>query len=99
MVWALLITCVAFPMAAMSTFLRGPVIDPRVDEFCLNGPVNDPRGDAGGLVIDPCNHILATVPQGSSEDSPFALKKLIVVLSISLSFKSFWNGIGCMQKI
>ena len=53
-IWALLVTCVRSPMAVTSTFLRWPVIDPRVDESYLHGLVNDPRG-AGGLVIDPRN--------------------------------------------
>ena len=77
----------------VAELLRGrPMVEPRV--ICLHGPVIDPRGDAGGLVIDPRIHFPLTIPQGSSEDSLLALKKLIVVLFVSLSFESFRRGIG-----
>jgi hypothetical protein len=106
---------VTLSMTVTSTFLRGPVNDPCIDDSYLRGLVNDPRvagglvndprkkylcgpvNDprvAGGLVNDPRKHILATIPPFSPQDNPSSLKKLIVVLFDSLSFKSFRCGIN-----
>ncbi len=84
-----------------NNYLCGPVNDPCVAGGLVNdphkkylrGPVNDPCV-AGGLVNDPRKHILATIPPISPQDNPSSLKKLIVVLFDSLSFKSFRCGIG-----